>query len=74
MKKGTVIIGIMFLSMAIMAQGSVIKKYFNELEDNENYTKVSVSQKMFSMFTELEAGNTPYPIHFFCYPQPFKAS
>ena len=57
MKKGIVIIGMMFLSMAIMAQGTVIKKYFNELEDNENFTKVSVSQKMFSMFTELDAGS-----------------
>lgn len=57
MKKGIVIIGMMFLSVAIMAQGTVIKKYFNDLEDNENYTKVSVSQKMFSMFTELEAGS-----------------
>ena len=57
MKKGIVIIGMMFLSMAIMAQGTVITKYFNELEDNENFTKVSVSQKMFSMFTELEAGS-----------------
>jgi hypothetical protein len=57
MKKGIVIIGIMFLSVAMMAQGTVINSYFNQLEDNENYTKVSVSQKMFSMFTELEAGS-----------------
>ncbi len=57
MKKGIVIIGIMFLSIGMMAQGTVINKYFNELEDNENFTKVSVSQKMFSMFTELEAGS-----------------
>lgn len=57
MKKGIVIIGMMFLSMGIMAQGTVINKYFNELENNENFTKVSVSQKMFSMFTDLEAGS-----------------
>jgi len=57
MKKGIVIIGIMFLSIGMMAQGTVINKYFNELEDNEIFTKVSVSQKMFSMFTELEAGS-----------------
>jgi len=57
MKKGIAIIGIMFLSIAMMAQGSVIKKYFNMFEDNESFTKVSVSQKMFSMFTELEAGS-----------------
>ena len=57
MKKGIVIIGIMFLSVAMMAQGTVISNYFDQLEDNEDYTKVSVSQKMFSMFTELEAGS-----------------
>jgi hypothetical protein len=57
MKKGIAIIGIMFFSIAMMAQGQVIKKYFNMFEDNENFTKVSVSQKMFSMFTELEAGS-----------------
>jgi len=57
MKKGIAIIGIMFFSIAMMAQGAVIKKYFNMFEDNENFTKVSVSQKMFSMFTELEAGS-----------------
>jgi hypothetical protein len=57
MKKTIVIIGIMFLSVALMAQGTVINNYFNQLEDNEDYTKVSVSQKMFSMFTELEAGS-----------------
>jgi len=57
MKKVIVIIGMMFFSVAMMAQGTVINKYFNELQDNENFTKVSVSQKMFSMFTDLEAGS-----------------
>lgn len=57
MKKTLLIIGIAFLSMTVMAQGTVVTKYFDQLEDNEDYTKVSVSQKMFSMFTELEAGS-----------------
>lgn len=57
MKKGIVIIGMLFLSIGMMAQGTVINSYFSSLEDNEAYTKVSVSQKMFSMFTELEAGS-----------------
>lgn len=57
MKKGLIIIGMFLLSLGVMAQGKVITKYFNQLEDNEDYTKVSVSQKMFSMFTELEAGS-----------------
>ncbi len=57
MKKGLIIIGMLLLSMGVIAQGTVITKYFNLLEENEDYTKVSVSQKMFSMFTELEAGS-----------------
>ncbi|MCF6171217.1 MAG: DUF4252 domain-containing protein [Bacteroidales bacterium] len=57
MKKGLLIIAMFLLSLGVMAQGKVITKYFNQLEDNEAYTKVSVSQKMFSMFTELEAGS-----------------
>jgi len=57
MKRGLIIIGMLLLSVGLMAQGTVIAKYFNQLEDNEDYTKVSVSQKMFSMFTELEAGS-----------------
>lgn len=57
MKKGLLIIGMFLLSVGLMAQGTVINKYFNDLEDNEDFTKVSVSQKMFSMFTELEAGS-----------------
>jgi hypothetical protein len=57
MKRVLIIIGMVFISLGMMAQGTVITKYFNELEDNEQFTKVSVSQKMFSMFTDLEAGS-----------------
>jgi hypothetical protein len=57
MKRGIIIIGMFLMSVGMMAQGKVINKYFDMLEDNEDYTKVSVSQKMFSMFTELEAGS-----------------
>lgn len=57
MKKGLFIIGLVLISSFMMAQGTVINKYFNRLEDNEAYTKVSVSQKMFSMFTDLEPGS-----------------
>jgi hypothetical protein len=57
MKKALLIIGIAFLSTAIFGQGEVVKKYFDKFEDNEAYTKVSVSQKMFSLFTDLEAGS-----------------
>ncbi len=45
------------LSLTMMGQGTVITKYFNRFADNEEFTKVSVSQKMFSLFTNLEAGS-----------------
>ena len=37
------------------AQGAVMTKYFDKFSDNEDFTKVSVSSKMFSLFTELDA-------------------
>ncbi len=57
MKKAIVIIGMMFFSVAMMAQGEIINKYFDKYQDNEDFTKVSVSQKMFSMFTDIEPGS-----------------
>ena len=57
MKKFSLIVGMFLLSIAMMAQGTVITKYMNQYADNEKFTKVSVSQKMFSMFTNLEAGS-----------------
>ncbi|MCF8370823.1 MAG: DUF4252 domain-containing protein [Bacteroidales bacterium] len=55
MKTNILIIGLSLLSFAGMAQGSVITKYFNQYADNEDFTKVTVNSKMFSLFTELEA-------------------
>ena len=40
-----------------MAQGTIVSKYFDKFSDNEEFVKVSVSSKMFSLFTELEAGS-----------------
>ncbi|MFY0601098.1 MAG: DUF4252 domain-containing protein [Cyclobacteriaceae bacterium] len=57
MKKGLLIIGILAFSMSVMAQGDFVNKYFDLLQDDDAYTKVSVSSKMFSLFTELEAGS-----------------
>jgi hypothetical protein len=57
MKKLLIIImAVMGMNVA-MAQGSIVEKYFKELSGNDDYTKVSVSSKMFSLFTELEAGS-----------------
>lgn len=57
MKKGFLIITLALVSSGVMAQGAIVNKYFTELADNDAYTKVSVSSKMFSLFTELEAGS-----------------
>ena len=46
-----------FVSFTMMGQGTVITKYFNQYANNEKFTKISVSRKMFSMFTNLEAGS-----------------
>lgn len=57
MKKGLIVIVMSMCVTVVMAQGTVVNKYFNELATNEDFTKVSVSSKMFSLFTELEAGS-----------------
>jgi len=57
MKKISLIVSMFLLSLTMMGQGTVITKYFNKFADNEAFTKVSVSQKMFSLFTNLEAGS-----------------
>lgn len=57
MKKISLIISLFFITLSMMGQGTVITKYMNQYAANEKFTKVSVSQKMFSMFTNLEAGS-----------------
>ncbi len=58
MKIISLIFSMFLLSLTMMGQGTVITKYFNKYADNKEFTKVSVSQKMFSLFTNLEAGST----------------
>ncbi|MFT4834618.1 MAG: hypothetical protein ACI83W_001202 [Marinoscillum sp.] len=57
MKKTIIIILAVFSSSVLMAQGTVMDKYFSQFADNDQFTKVSVSSKMFSLFTELETGS-----------------
>jgi hypothetical protein len=57
MKKTALFFSLFLLSLSMMGQGTVITKYFNKYAENDEYTKISVSQKMFSMFTNLEAGS-----------------
>jgi hypothetical protein len=58
MKKFTLIaFAIVGAALTSFAQGNVVTKYFDKFSDNEEFVKVSVSSKMFSLFTELEAGS-----------------
>ena len=57
MKKVILTLGLVILSAAVFAQGAVVKKYMEKYADNKDFVKVSVSAKMFSLFTELEAGS-----------------
>ena len=48
----------LFLAFGAMAQGGeIVSKYFDRFADNEDFVKASISSKMFSLFTELEAGS-----------------
>ena len=57
MKKITFIILLMVASISGYAQNNVITDLFNQYYDDENFTKVSVSSKMFDLFTEIEPGD-----------------
>ena len=51
---GVVMLG---LSMTAMAQGDAITKFFNKYQDDETFTQVTVSSKMFNLFTNMEVKN-----------------
>ncbi len=57
MKKVLLTLMIFSVTSIAFGQGAVVSKYFDKFEDDETFTKVSLSSKMFSLFTEME-GNT----------------
>lgn len=57
MKRLTLIFGILAISISMMAQESLVNKYFEKYSDDNNFTKVIINQKMFSLFANFE-GNT----------------
>ncbi|MEO9966706.1 MAG: DUF4252 domain-containing protein [Reichenbachiella sp.] len=54
MKKLTVIAIAMMWSVSSMAQDNAITKYFSKYVADTSFTKVTVTSKMFSLFTEIE--------------------
>ncbi|RED99453.1 DUF4252 domain-containing protein [Marinoscillum furvescens] len=57
MKKLFTLLVIVLVAGSATAQGQLVNSYFEKLAGDDTYTKVSVSSKMFSLFTELEAGS-----------------
>ncbi len=57
MKKIVMTVIILGMGVSSFAQGTVVAKYMDKYAGDETFTKVSVSSKMFSLFTEME-GNT----------------
>ena len=45
------------MSLAAQAQGDAISKFFNKYQNDESFTQVTVSSKMFSLFTNMEVKN-----------------
>ena len=57
MKRLTLILGILAISISMMAQDSFINKYFEKYSDNDNFAKIIINQKMFSLFANFEGSN-----------------
>ncbi|MDZ7608660.1 MAG: DUF4252 domain-containing protein [Cyclobacteriaceae bacterium] len=45
-------------ALIAQAQNDAVTKLFNEYYNDENFTKISVSSKMFELFTEIKPGDT----------------
>ncbi|MGC4020747.1 MAG: DUF4252 domain-containing protein [Cyclobacteriaceae bacterium] len=54
MKKLMIGAVMMILSVAVNAQGDAISKFFAKYQDDETFTQVKVSQKMFGLFTNMD--------------------
>ncbi len=57
MKKLMIAAVIMGMSLAAQAQGDAIAKFFNKYQDDDSFTQVTVSGKMFNLFTNMEVKN-----------------
>lgn len=56
MKRLTLILTAIAISFTMMAQQSVIDKYFEKYADDDNFTKITINQKMFSLFANFDGG------------------
>jgi len=44
-------------SLSAWAQGDAISKFFNKYQDDETFTQVTISSKMFNLFTNMDVKN-----------------
>ena len=54
MKKLMMGVVMLVLSVAAQAQGDAISKFFSKYQNDESFTQVTVSSKMFSLFTNMD--------------------
>ncbi len=56
--KKLMLVGMMVVfSVATQAQGDAITKFFDKYKDDDSFTQVTVSSKMFSLFTNMDVKN-----------------
>ena len=63
MKKILATFALVAFSVAAMAQSTIIQKYMDKYEGNEDFTKVSLNGKMFSLFAQLEGARYLEAVH-----------
>ncbi len=54
MKKLSILVVMVLLSITTYAQKNAVSKHFSQFQRDTSFTKVSVTNKMFSLFTEIE--------------------
>ncbi len=54
MKKGMVVMIMMSMTAGAFAQGDAIAKFFAKYQSDDTFSQVTVSSKMFSLFTNME--------------------
>ncbi len=57
MKKLTATFALIAFSLVAFAQGEPFTKFYTKYADNEQFTQVTVTSKMFSLFTNIEPGD-----------------
>ena len=54
-KTGTLLAAFWLVATPLLAQDNAVSRYFGYLNEDPHYTSVSISSKMFSLFSELDA-------------------